>query len=53
MKESEKLYIAMMAVLNSDYEDHIRLEVLELLMDRRSTALWSEKREEEKKEDEE
>ena len=47
MSESEKLYIAMMCVLNSHYEDEIRLEVLELLMDKRSTALFVEKRYEE------
>ena len=47
MKKSEKLYWAMIAVLNFEFEDDAKLEILELLMDERGTALWGEKREEE------
>lgn len=45
MKKSEHLYHAMLAVLDSAFSAGVRLEVLELLMDERKMALWSEKRE--------
>ena len=49
MSESEKLYIAMMCVLDSAYSNEVRLDVLELLMDKRRSALFIEKRDEEEK----
>ena len=49
MKKSEKFYYAMLCVLNSDYDDDIRLDVLEELMDKRESALWCEEREEKEK----
>ena len=48
MKKSEHLYCAMLSVLdNTRFSAEARLEVLELLMDERKTALFVEKREEE------
>ena len=51
MKKSEHLYHAMLAVLNSRFSEDVRLEVLEMLMDQRKTALFVEEREEAEKED--
>lgn len=48
MKKSEHLYHAMLAVLDSAFSAEVRLGVLELLMDERKTALFVEKREEER-----
>jgi hypothetical protein len=50
MKKSEKYYMAMLAVINSNniFAD-AKIEILEELMDKRETALWVEKNEEEKK----
>lgn len=53
MKNSEKYYHAMLCVLQSGISSDRKLEILELLMDDRKTALFVEKREEEKKENEE
>ena len=50
MKKSEHLYHAMLAVLDSAFSADVRLEVLDLLMDERRTALYVEKREEAEKE---
>lgn len=47
MKKSEQYYYAMLAVLNSEFKDDVKLEVLEQLIDDRKTALFVEKREEE------
>ena len=52
MKKSEKQYIAMLCVRDSAYSEEIRLDVLKLLMDERDTALFIEKREEEKEDKE-
>ena len=50
MKKSEHLYYAMLAVMDSAFSAEIRLDVLELLMDHRKTALFIEEREEEEQE---
>jgi hypothetical protein len=47
MKKSERLNIAMDAVLDSEYSNEIKLEVLEVLMEDRRTALYVERTEEE------
>ena len=53
MKNSEKLSVAMMCVLNSVlYDDDTKLEVLEKLIGERNIALMVEKREEERDSDE-
>lgn len=47
MKKSERYYIAMLAVINSNHilsDD--KIEILEELMDKRDIALWTEKQEE-------
>lgn len=48
MKKSELYNLAMDALLDSGYSNDIKIEVMELLIDNRSTALFTEKREEEK-----
>lgn len=51
MKKSEHLYCAMLAVLdNTKFSAEVRLDVLKLLMDERDTALFVEKLEAEKEE---
>jgi hypothetical protein len=51
MKNSEKLYYAMLSVLNSDFDDDTTLEVLALLIDKRNSELFYESADE--KEDKE
>lgn len=47
MKDSQKYQIAMMAVLMSnDVAPNDKLEIIEMLMDKKSLAEWSEKCEE-------
>lgn len=46
MKNSEKLYYAMLGVLNSEFDDDTKLEVLALLIDKRDTELFCEREEE-------
>ena len=48
MKKSEKMYFAMLAVLDSAFDADCRLEILKELMEIRGTALFVEKRDEEK-----
>ncbi len=45
MKKSEKYHAAMLAVLNSNLQNEVKLEVLDLLLDDKATAEWCEKRE--------
>lgn len=52
MKKSEKLYYAMLSVMESEFNNDIKLEVLEELMDDRKTALFVEQRDEEKEDKE-
>ncbi len=52
MSESEKLYVAMLCVMESDNNSGIKLEVLELLMNKRKTALFVEQLEVEKEDKE-
>lgn len=47
MKKSECFHTAMLAVLDSKLDGEVKLEVLEALSESKSTAEWSEKREEE------
>ena len=49
MKKSERYYMAMLAVINSNHilSDE-KLEIIETLMDDKGLAEWSEKAEEEK-----
>lgn len=52
MKKSERYYIAMLAVINSNHilaDD--KIEILEELMDKRDIALWTEKEEAKKQEE--
>lgn len=46
MKKSERLFLAMLCVLDSGYDAEDRLEILETLMDDRKTALFVEQSEE-------
>ena len=46
MKKSEIYYSAMLCVLDSRLGNDRKLEILERLIEDRSTALWSEKHEE-------
>ena len=48
MKKSEMYQAALIAVMESNMEVDTKLEVIDLLLDNRSSAIWSEKREEEK-----
>lgn len=52
MKKSEKYYMAMLAVINSNniFAD-AKIEIIETLLDNKSTAEWVEEQEE-KKQDE-
>lgn len=52
MKKSEKYYMAMLAVINSNniFAD-TKIEILEELMDKRDIALWTEKEEAKKQEE--
>ena len=52
MKKSEKYYMAMLAVINSNniFAD-TKIEILEELMDKRDLALWTEKEEAKKQEE--
>lgn len=45
MEKSEKLYVAMLSVMESEYNSSIKLEVLEMLIDMRKTALFVEQQE--------
>ena len=45
MKKSEIYTIAMDAVLDSEYSNEVKIAVLDVLLDNRSTALFTEKRE--------
>lgn len=47
MKKSVLYQLAMVAVVESKLESELKLDVLEVLMSDKSTAEWSEKREEE------
>ena len=49
MKKSNLYQLAMCAVIDSKLDSELKLEILELLMDDKRTAEWSEKREEEAK----
>jgi hypothetical protein len=46
MKKSEKYQAALVAVMESNMEVNTKLEVIDLLLDNRSSAIWVEKREE-------
>ena len=48
MKKSEKLNIAMLAVVDSGYHASVKLEVIEALLAERTVAEFCEKTEEEK-----
>ena len=48
MKKSEKYQAAIIAVMESNMEVGLKLDIIELLLDNRSTAIWCEKQEEEK-----
>lgn len=48
MKKSELYQAALIAVMESNMEVNKKLEVIDLLLDNRSSAIWGEKREEEK-----
>jgi len=48
MKKSEKYTIAITAVLESARSNEVKIEVLEMLLDARATALFTESREESK-----
>lgn len=49
MKKSVLYQLAMLAVVDSKLDSELKLDVLEVLMNDKSTAEWSEKREEEAK----
>ena len=42
MKKSERYHYAMIAVLNSEFSDEVKIEVLETLMEDRGVAIFSE-----------
>lgn len=46
MKKSEVYNCAMIAVINSVFPAEMKLEVIEVLMNDKSVAEWSEKKEE-------
>lgn len=46
MKKSNLYQLAMIAVVDSDLHASVKLEVLEVLMEDKRVAEWSEKREE-------
>jgi hypothetical protein len=48
MKKSVKYSLAMRAVLESGMDVDVKLEIIETLLDNRSTAEWVEKQEEKK-----
>ena len=50
MKKSEQYTLAMEAILDSEYTNQIKLEILETLMEDRSMALYTEERDENKQE---
>ena len=50
MKKSQMYNLAMIAVMNCGLDDEEKLEVLELLMDNKSVALYTERQEAEKSE---
>ena len=49
MKKSVIYNLAMDAVLDSEYKNEIKLEILEELIEKRSLALYTEKQEEDAK----
>lgn len=49
MKKSEKCELAMLAIVNSNFADYVKLEVIEMLMHEKTVAEMLEKTEEEKK----
>lgn len=44
-KKSDKLHMAMRAVIDSNFDAVVKLEIIELLMEKHSLALWEEKQE--------
>ena len=45
MKKSEIYYEAMKAVLRTDYQEDMKIEILSVLMDEKNSALYWEERE--------
>ena len=50
LKKSDKYHMALRAVIDSHFDAVVKLEIIELLLEKRSLALWEEKQECKKKE---
>lgn len=48
MKKSELYQLALIAVMESNMENYVKLDVIDMLLDSRNSAIWCEKKEEEK-----
>ena len=45
MRKSSLYHLAMRAVINSDYRDDIKIDILDVLNENRRTELWLEAKE--------